>query len=82
MSEPCCYQDPATGKLRGNQGCHGGFEACGSERRCVKCGQTGHQSYECPGGRWPRAVNAVLDWMLLATLSFGLVFTVFWMGLV
>ena len=78
MTDPCCYHDPDTGRLR--KLCHGSFEACGNEPRCCFCGATGHLSKDCRAERWPRAVDAVLDWILIAALSLAMAGTVAWMG--
>lgn len=69
MSNPCCYHDDETGKLRKGKLCHGGFEDCGAEPRCCFCGQTGHLSKDCPAEKWPRAWRAVRDWLICLCFS-------------
>lgn len=80
MSEPCCYQDSTTGRLR--KSCHGGFESCGAEPRCCFCGQTGHLAKDCPAERWPRVWRGVRDWFVIAVLCLAIVGTVVWMGMI
>lgn len=43
---------------------------------CIACGQSGHNSSQCPGTRWPRSL---LTWVLAAIGCITLSWLPLWM---
>lgn len=49
-------------------------------KQCCYCGQTGHLAKDCQAEKWPRIVEGLCAWTMIALLSLGIGYTLVWMG--